>query len=212
MIAPLLLLLPTLVCAAPTSGGSDGDLASVYRDAPTWTEVFPAFRSRRALWERNWTEGRVPAELLRRAEATGGPWRILVIHDVGCSDSVNTVPYLVRLAESATNLELRIVESQVGRPWMEAHRSPDGRASTPTVLLLDEDFEIRGCWIEQPKGLQDFWLPVVAAGTTAQEVGRKMAWYEADAGQETLREFVEVMEAAARGEPICPGLSGARTP
>jgi hypothetical protein len=209
MIHPALLLaLPLAVCSpgpAPWAEVHD-DLESVYGSAAPWSEFYAGADARRAIWERNWTEGRVPEDLLERARATGGPWKILAITEAGCSDSVNTIPYLARLAEALESTELRVVNSTVGRPWMEAHRSPDGRASTPTVLLLDENWEIRGCWIEQPVGLQAFWLDVVARDAMAQEVGRKMAWYEEEAGQETLREFVEVMEAARTDSPICPGL------
>jgi hypothetical protein len=107
--------------------------------------------------------------------------------------------------EQVPTLELRIADPAVGRPWMEAHPSPDGRAATPTVLLLDEAGRIRGCWIEQPAGMQAFWLPIVARGEMTREANRKMAWYEADAGRETLQEFLEVLEAAHRGDVICPG-------
>jgi hypothetical protein len=187
----------------------DDRLRQTFEKGQTW-DVFlgtvPA-NARKLLWDRNWATGTVPAELLARARATGGPWKILAITDPACSDSVNTVPYLAHLASVLAEVEMRVVNAIVGRPWMEAHRSPDGRASTPTVLLLDDEFRIRGCWIEQPVGLQGFWLDVVARGTQTREVGRKLAWYEEDAGVSTLREFVEVMEAANSGSPLCPGLS-----
>ncbi len=213
MAHPLLLLaLPAACLSAPQPALSSPEAASdslrvVYESGLTWEAFYAGADARRALWERNWTEGSAAPEVIARARATGGPWRLLVITEPGCSDSVNTVPYIARLAEAVPALDLRLVNSTVGRPWMEAHRSPDGRASTPTVLLLDSDFEIRGCWVEQPKGLQGFWLDVVARGTASREVGRKMAWYEEEAGRETLTEIVEVMEAAQDGGIICPGIS-----
>jgi len=208
MIHPALLLaLPLSVCApGPDLPAGPNDLETVFQQAASWSEFHASAEARRAIWDRNWEEGQVPVDLAERARATGGPWKILAITEASCSDSVNTIPYLARLAEALDAVELRVVNATVGRPWMEAHRSPDGRASTPTVLLLDADYRIRGCWIEQPAALQGFWLDVVARNATAQEVGRKMAWYEEEAGQETLREFVEVMEAATSDTPICPGL------
>jgi hypothetical protein len=217
MTTPLVLLaLPASLCLgdpapAPTAGlppvqSVATDLEAVYRGALPWPSFLAAADGRRELWERNWAMARVPAELLERARAAGGPWRILAITEAACSDSVSTIPWLARLAEDLPSLELRVVDSTIGRPWMEAHRSPDGRASTPTVLVLDEQHRIQGCWIEQPLGVQEFWLDVVARGTMEQEVGRKFAWYDEDEGRETLREFVEVLEAARGGRPICPGL------
>ena len=60
------------------------------------------------------------------------------------------------------------------------------RAATPTILVLDDAYRVRGCWIEQPVKLQAFRLPVVARGTMAEEAGKQMAWYAEDAGRETL--------------------------
>src|SRR5690606_16813774 len=152
-------------------------LEHVYEGGQKWDAFYEGVDRRRALWVENWSNARVPAELAARARAAGGPWRILVITEPGCSDSVNSVPYIAKLVEQTPGLQLRLVNSTAGRPWMEAHRSADGRAATPTVLVLDREYRIRGCWVEQPVALQAFWLPVVARGTMAEEVGEKMAWY-----------------------------------
>jgi len=182
------------------------DLEEVYRGGLAWRDFFVRADARRDLWERNWAGARVAPALASRARAAGGPWKILAITEAGCSDSVSTIPFIAKLAEEVETLELRLVDSTVGRPWMESHRSPDGRAATPTVLVLDSQYRIQGCWIEQPVALQEFWLDVVARGTMEEEVGRKFAWYDEEGGRETLREFVEILEGAQAGTPICPGL------
>lgn len=210
-----LAITPTAPCAAGFSAHgtqTDDPLRQVYQAGISWADFLDSVQAnqRRTLWDANWEDGQVPEDLHARAQAAGGPWRILAITDPACSDSVNTVPYLAHLAEAIPSIEIRVVSALLGRPWMEAHRSPDGRASTPTVLLLDEDFNLRGCWIEQPKGMADFWLDVVARGTMTAEVGRKMAWYAEDAGRSTLEEFVEVLEAAHAGTPVCPGMAASR--
>lgn len=215
----MVLSLPAVLCAsdardfvaARTAPASiviapDDSLEQVYAGGQTWTAFFDGVNRRRELWNDNWAAAKVPAALADRARAAGGPWRILVITEPGCSDSVNSIPYIAKLVEVTPGLELRLVNSKVGRPWMEAHRSKDGRPATPTILVLDEAYRIRGCWIEQPVALQSFWLPVVAKGTMAEEVGKKMEWYAKDEGRETLREFVEVLEGAHSGNVVCPGL------
>lgn len=209
MLHPFMLLaLPAALCTAapsPVSYAVTSDsLELVYASGQTWEAFYSGVDRRRELWTRNWTNARVPAELVGRARTAGATWRILVITEPGCSDSANSIPYVARLAEAA-GLELRLVRSAAGRPWMEAHRSPDGRAATPTVLVLDEQFRIRGCWVEQPAALQAIWLPIVARGEMAQRIDEKMTWYDQDEGRETLRELVEVMEAGRRGEVRCPG-------
>jgi hypothetical protein len=185
---------------------SGDSLRTVYETGQQWEEFYAGVDRRREVWSRNRDLARVPPDLLARAQKAGGPWRILVITEPGCSDSANSVPYLARLVQETPGLELRLVNSTVGKPWLEAHRSADGRAATPTVLVLDGDFDIRGCWIEQPVALQTIWLPIVARGTMSEELDTKMSWYADDAGRELLREFVEVLEGAQTGEIVCPGL------
>jgi hypothetical protein len=205
MTAFLILALPAALCSAgpvPAAVLNPDSLAAVYHSGKTWDAFYEGVDARRALWDRTWAGATVAGDLAARA---AGAWRLLVITEPGCSDSANSLPYVAKLVEEVELLELRIVNSTVGRPWMEAHRSPDGRAATPTILVLDASYRLRGCWVEQPAGLQAIWLDVVARDAAAREIDRKMAWYEADAGRETLRELIEVLEAAQRGEPICPG-------
>lgn len=122
-----------------------------------------------------------------------------------CSDSVSSVPYIARLAEALPGVELRVVTSGPGAFVMEQYRSPDGRGTTPTVLLLDPSGAEVGCWIEQPSTLQAWWLaPPVEGESNRDRMQRKMAWYAEDAGRETVREMVEMLEGAAAGAPVCP--------
>jgi hypothetical protein len=197
------LLAATLCVPGPVALHADS-LEAVYRGGRTWHEFYEAVDARHALWVRNWSRAEVPADLLARARSAG-PWRILVIAEARCSDSVNSVPYIAKLAERIPGLELRVIDSTVGRPWLEAHRTPDGRAATPTVLVLDDTFRIRACWVEQPAALQALWLPIVARGEGSANMSMKMDWYAEDEGREVLREIVSLLEAAEGGRTICPG-------
>lgn len=219
----LVLALPAVLCSSSGSGEANApdtspsatafaaphartdSLEAAYASGQTWAAFYDGVNRRRELWIRNWTNARVAPDIGERARAVGS-WRILVITEPGCSDSANSIPYIAKLVDETPGLELRLVNSTVGRAWMEAHRTTDGRAATPTILVLDDAHRIRGCWVEQPVKLQAFWLPVVARGTMSEEVGKKMAWYAEDDGRETLREFVEVLEGAHSGNVICPGL------
>jgi hypothetical protein len=204
MLNFLAFALASSVCLSesPTRSLASDSLKTTFEGGQRWSEFYPAVNRRRELWERNWTRAKVPDSLLARAQKAG-PWRILVITEPGCSDSANSVPYISRLVESVPTLDLRLVNSTVGKPWMEAHRTPDGRAATPTVLVLDANFRVRGCWVEQPKALQDFWLPIVARKETSAHVDEKLAWYAKDEGREILREIVEVIEGARTDTPVC---------
>lgn len=177
-------------------------LREAYVSGATWDEFYSSVRARRSLWQENWSTSAIPDSVISRARRTG-PWRILIIAQDNCSDSVNTVPFIARLVAGMPGSEIRIIGQEAGMPLMERFPTRDGRPATPTVLLLDPDFNLRGCWIEQPKKLQEFWLPVLASGTSRENIQKKMDWYKADEGRETVGEIVEIMEAAAAGDRIC---------
>lgn len=195
------LLLVTSLCTADAPSPADS-LETLFRSGRPFAEFLEAAEARRELWLKNWERSAVPEALIERARATG-TWHILVVAEDRCSDSASTLPYLARLVESAPNLELRIVNSTAGRALMEAHRTPDGRAATPTFILLDPAFEKRGCWVERPSELQSWWIEN-AAMSNEERVRQKMEWYEADRGQSTVVEVVEMIERAAAGHLACP--------
>ena len=198
----------TAACVPGRAVGADTTLAAAYQGGRSWDVFLEGVDRRRELWIGTWHAATVPEHLAIRAR-NAGEWRLLVITAPGCSDSANSVPVIAKLVEQTPGLELRLVDTTIGRSWMEAHRSPDGRASTPTVLVLDDQFTIRGCWVEQPAALQRIWLPIVARGAASAELDQKMDWYAADAGREILREIIEVLEGARDGRPVCPGLDAA---
>lgn len=167
-------------------------LRAAFESGQRWADFQAAVNRRKETWDRAWAI-KVTDSLLARARAVG-QLRILAITEPGCSDSANSVPILARLAEGAPNLDLRLIDSKTGKKWMESHRTPDGRAATPTFLVLDDQFRIRGCWVERPQALKDF---------LAKDGGDKMKWYEDDAGREIMRELVEMIEAAKTDTPVC---------
>jgi hypothetical protein len=137
-----------------------------------------------------------------------GTWNVLVVAVDSCSDSASTIPYLARLLEGMPNVTLRIVNPTAGKPVMEAHRTPDGRAATPTVILLDSAFVERGCWIERPQVLQAMIAGENKSDKDAATFEGKMQWYEKDAGVSTMTEIVDMLEKAVLGEKVCAGSRG----
>jgi hypothetical protein len=182
-------------CRAVHREASDS-LRATFENGKTWKDFYSGIDRRREVWKQSWNRTQIPDALASRARAVGRV-RLLVITEYGCSDSANSVPVLARLAEAAPNLEVRLINSATGKPWAEKHRTPDGRTATPTVLVLDDEFRIRGAWVEQPKELQAFWLPILAAKEAGARFGEKAAWYAKDEGRAIMRELVEMIEAAS---------------
>jgi len=193
---------PTVFAASAT----DDALRALYEKGVNYADFMDSATRRKALWEHN-TEvsAGLDMALVERARAVGGTWRFLVVAVDSCSDSVNTVPHLARLVSLVDGLDMRIVDSTVGREVMDAHKTPDGRGSTPTMVLLDDEWNEAGCFIERPMHLQD-WI-AENDGTLSRDAifEGKMEWYQTDAGGQTVEEFVTMLESASRGDSVCQG-------
>ena len=192
---------PPSLCGSPAIRMPGDTLQSIYQGGTSFTDFLASAQARRDQWLDNYALAEsMDATMVARAAAVSGQWRILVVAIDTCSDSVNSVPWIARLSEHLDNVELRVVTpDQGGRALMEAHRTPDGRAATPTVLLLDDDWQVRGCFIERPPALRAHLDSIPSDRSTAA----RMDWYRDDAGRTTVQEMVSMLEAAARGEVQC---------
>ncbi len=182
-----------------TGFGLDDTLKALFEGGQTYETFLEEADRRKAMWHANTEKAVVPDDLLARAQAVGGTWHLLVVAVDGCSDSANTIPYLATLSEAVEGLDLRIIDSRAGRELMTAHPTPDGRAATPTVLLLDEAFEEAGAFIERPAPLQEWATAHRSELSDHEYLTQKFAWYDDDLGATTMLEVIELMEAAASG-------------
>jgi hypothetical protein len=204
------LLLPAAVsavlCVAPGEARStlaDSSYRTLYESGQTFADFLGAAKQRKEMWNQNWGRAAVPDAVVARARALTGPWHLLVVAVDGCSDSVNTVPYIAKLVELVPSLQLRIVNSTAGRAVMESHRTPDGRAATPTIVLLDASYAERGCWIERPAELRRLMDDTQPKSDADKAFKDKMSWYDEDKGAKTVEDIVAMLEAAARNEVVC---------
>lgn len=161
----------------------------------TWTDYLASTKQQREAWVRN--AGRaVPDELVDRLKKAGAGLRLLVVAEDWCSDSVNSIPYLGTLATRA-GVDLRVINSQVGKTIMETHRTPDGRAATPTVILVRDGKEA-AAWVERPTVLQTWFVGMADKIDTSERQQRKLNWYDWSRGDDALREIVALAERAAK--------------
>ncbi len=146
-------------------------------------------------WNSNWRKSGPSDDQVSRAQSLAGSYRLLAVASETCSDSINTIPYIARLVDRVDQLEMQVVPPGAGRLIIEAHRTPDGRMATPTVAILNDNFEVVGTWVERPLPLKDWW----ARNSTISEremKQRKQYWYNWDEGNHTIGEIVDLLEAA----------------
>jgi hypothetical protein len=163
--------------------------------ATPWDQYLSSTRVQRETWLKN--AGReVPPGLVDRLKRAADGLRLLVITADWCPDSAHSVPYIGKLASGA-GVELRVVDFKTGQAIMDAHRTPDGRASTPTVVLLRGDQEV-AVWVERPSSLQWWYLDMADQISDEERLERKMAWYEWNRGSDALTEIVVLAEQTAK--------------
>jgi len=197
-------LAPRTLSVAPDTRHLTPDtaLATLWRLGQPFAQFRTLITHRTELWSRNVDIAAVPDALVTRARRVGN-LKLLVTADDDCSDSANVLPYIAKLAELAPNLELRVVHDSVGYALKAGHRTPDGRTATPTLVVLDGDFNDRGCWVERPAQLQ-YWYITRGHDVDNDTYRReKLGFYDFDHGTTTLEEVVGVLEAAAAGTPRC---------
>jgi hypothetical protein len=173
------------------------DYAALFDRGVPYRDFLDAARSRRDEWLERTKAATVEDEAVTRVQRLGTHRRLLVVAEDWCGDSANTLPYLARLVELAPEvLDLRIVDSSVGRSVMEAHKTPDGRAATPAVVVLDEAGTFVAAWIERPSLLQKWYLEKENELSRTDLLDQKYKWYEEDRGKSTIREIVELLVTA----------------
>jgi hypothetical protein len=196
-------LAASCLVAEPNAAPRDIDYAKLFQSGESFGDFLGNVKQRQELWHGNYGRAAVPDALLARATRITGTWNVLVVAVDSCSDSVSTIPYIAKLVESMPNVTLRIVDPKAGKEVMEAHRTPDNRAATPTVILLDSAFVERGCWIERPRELQARIARERKSDRDSTVFEGKMVWYDKDVGASTIAEFLEMLEKASRNEAAC---------
>ena len=167
---------------------------ALYAKGITFAEFLEKARARRDEWRAHYNDAAVTPDLITRMRALPEKRRLLVVTEDWCSDSANTVPYIARLVDGAPErLEIRLINSQLGKTLMEAHRTPDGRAATPTVVVLGADGRVIGVWTERPSSVQTWFLE--KQNTTMQKAlhDELLAWYAKDAGTTTVAEIADIL-------------------
>ena len=193
-----------LTAACAVSDAPADSLAALHSRGRTYAAFLASAERRKEMWQSNTAWGKVNADLLARGRALKGPVRLLVVLEDGCSDSANTIPYLATFADSLGGiLDIRLVNSTEGKWVMERHRTADGRAATPTVVLLDADGNDVGCWVERPLALAKWMNDNRSKLSQSELMDGKYAWYNNDRGAETVREILDMIESP--GSSKCGG-------
>ena len=196
-----LLLVFLAVQSVASSGLERTTLVQHYESGKSFADFLASVEKREDQWNDHYQTGLVPEALAQRARRAGS-FRMLVVTEDWCGDSAHTIPYLAKLADEVEGLSMRLIDREQGKQLMRFRLTPDYRAATPTVVMLDESGRDVGCWVERPSELQGWFQKNKTKLDHDALHGKTYEWYEKDAGLSTLREIVELLETAATGRPI----------
>lgn len=155
-----------------------------------------AARRNHDVWRDVHRLARVPRELVARARALPGRWRLLALAEDWCGDAFNSVPVIARLVDEVPNLELRVLARDENPALMDAHLT-NGARSIPVVMVLDESGEEHGWWGPRPSELQAWVLETGLAMPPAERYLEIRRWYARDRGRSTLAEVLALLERVA---------------
>jgi hypothetical protein len=165
-----------------------------YYGGETFADFMARVVTNRPLWAGVTNRVSIPLEISGRLQALGGHWHLLVLNEDWCGDAVNIVPIVGKLAESVSNMDLRILARDENLDIMDAHLTDGKSRSIPIVILLDEDFRECGWWGPRPHALQRW---VKEEGLTLPNAERYLAirtFYARDRGVTTMTEIVGMLE------------------
>jgi hypothetical protein len=183
------LVLIALLHQAP---GQPATNVGLFERARTWPQFLESVSAQRDTWLKTEASVTVPPDFVERARQAGRGLQLVVVAEDWCPDSAYSVPYVARLAQSA-GVPLRVLDRAAGEPLMSAHRTPDGRTATPTIVLWRNGRD-RGAWVERPAELQQMFLSMSDNQENARRFSQRHLWYESDAGLTVLKEVLALIE------------------
>ena len=196
----LLVVAALVVAVAPShrvhaGRSADPDYLGLYRQGVTFAAFLERARARPDEWKQRYNDATVTPELVTRMRALPERRLLLVVAEDWCADSMNSIPYVVRLVDGAPErVALRIVDSTLGRGVMDAHLTPDGRAATPTIVVLREDGSPVGSWVERASTAQAWFLEQQKSVTRQTLRTQLRQWYADDGGRTTVGEIAALLE------------------
>jgi hypothetical protein len=170
------------------TGAGPLDFEGIWGGALTFEQfVAQARPEHRALWEGIYRHARSPEWAV---DLVGGRrLHLLAITEDWCMDTSNTIPFLARVAESVTGVDLRLILRDANPAIMDRYLTNGARA-IPVLIILNGEFREVGRWGPRPSELQAWVMtnrPLLPKGEVVKEERR---WYARDKGETTVREVL----------------------
>ena len=181
---------------------ADGDVTVVRLDEAIWSAArsLDAFIASAQKYPDLWRTTRFSAAVDEDARAAvahiASPLRLLVLLEDWCTDATHTIPYIARLIEPNSVLELRVLSRDAHQALMDAHLT-NGSRSIPVLMVFDAAGNERGWWGPRPAPLQTWAMNEGAQMEPVERYRRIRTWLVHDGGQTVVREILPLLQRAA---------------
>lgn len=176
--------------------GSQRDEA-VWHGAITLDEYIARATIHQELWKTTHRIARISDALRETVAGISTPLSLLVLTEDWCGDAIHTLPFVARLVDANSRIDMRVVSRDANAAIMNAHLSGVSR-SIPVVIAYNESGRERGWWGPRPTALQHW---VKNEGLSMEKDDRYKAirtWYARDRGETTASEVLQLLVHAAQ--------------
>ena len=159
----------------------------------TFEQLLVRAKDNSELWNAIYRRATLEDDAMKRARSIEHRFHFLVINEDWCGDSVNILPYVARLAEASSHLEMRILGRDKNPDLMNAHLTGKSR-SIPIVIVYDALFREKGWWGPRPGPLQRWVLGEGLALPKPDRYPLIRTWYARDKGRTIVSELLSIVE------------------
>lgn len=125
------------------------DIAQRFASGRTYPEYLAHMKTNRDLVAAITQQIELAPDDVRFFAGLGRPLHVLVVSEDWCPDCSLNLPVLMKIAEAAPQLEVRIVGRDDNLDLLESTKKGD-RKAIPTFLFFDAGWNLIGYWIERP--------------------------------------------------------------
>lgn len=140
--------------------------------------------------------GKINPELSEKILDINSPMIWLVITEGWCGDAGQSIPFMNKIAELNSNIELKLVLRDE-HPHLIDHFLTNGARSIPILVAVDpSSFKILGTWGPRPEPIQkEFLENKISQKRTGKEFSEYMhLWYARDKGHAMQLEFLSILD------------------
>ena len=140
--------------------------------------------------------GRITSELNEKLLDQKLPTTWLVITEGWCGDAAQNLPFVAKMAELNSNIDLRFILRDEHLELMDEFLTKGGR-SIPKLIALDSStLQVLGTWGPRPEPMQKLAMNNKASKEkTYAELNQEMhLWYAKDKGLTLQLEFLAILD------------------